>query len=270
MAKTELPPTYNKYPHPVIRQDKDCSLCQLGKDRQRRNYEKDLERQEGKRNVKPNNYCVGGAGPDDLSHVKLIVISDYPGYYESQEDVLYPMYESASLESRNRKGLLESQNAGACLRNILRHKFNLDTYNDCWFTNAVRCDPTHTEVLEAKHLKPCIYKWLVNDLVEIDKVIPTVPILLAGKHAFRAFRIMYNWTDRSQNNYRRKVTYAGRHPVVVTINPAGPAKSMAKIESEVSMRGNTIIVTRNEWLSPLVGSPIWHFVEDLKLLKEFF
>jgi hypothetical protein len=218
------------------------------------------------RKQKPK-WSVGGAGPDDLTKVRLIVISDYPGIYESQ--YRYPMVDiTETRNERKNNGLLYPWNAGAFLRKYLSHEFKLNTYDDCWFTNAVRCDPGKLSVIETTHMKPCIQHWLKNELLILDEHCPRSPILIAGTYAFRALNRIYSLPGDLQSLRRRSdLLLPNGRPYVCTINPATPARAMPKIESHSRLVKGRSIVQRNVWLPPIIGSPVWHYIEDLKCLK---
>lgn len=56
-----------------------------------------------------NHYAVGGAGPQDLSQVKLIIISDHPGAYE--EKYGYPFVHNEVLRQEYEKGKRKNHQA---------------------------------------------------------------------------------------------------------------------------------------------------------------
>jgi uracil-DNA glycosylase len=251
--------------HPIIHSDKDCASCGLGKLRLEHNA-RAIERDE------TPVYCVSGNGPEDLTKVKLIVISDYPGAYEVTQG--YPMVDKYDIKPAVVRGKVQPQNAGGFLRQALRMMYGLDSYNDVWITNAVKCNPATATVVETQHLRPCVKKWLVNELNVLDRYCPKVPILTLGTQAFRAVRFMYdNQTDAFQAGYkacRRKVHWVGERPVVVSFNPAIAARSQARIETQVKKtKHNGVYVAKTDWLyPPLPGSPVDRFINDLRCLSE--
>lgn len=254
--------------HPIIQHDKDCTHCALGHNRVRHNQ---VHAEEEK--FIPQ-FSVGGAGPQDLTQVRLIVISDLVGHYESVSNE--PMHDvSADRESRKR-GLLQPLNAGAFMRMSLSLMYGLDTYTDCYFTNAIKCNPNQLKPLENQHMRPCSKHWLEQELQLLDKYCPTVPILVAGSMAFKALCFIYKKEMETaagikhNNCRRRKDLMLNEHPLVVTFNPAGAARSMPKIETEVKERKSGLWVTKNEWLFPqLPGSPVDKFVRDLYPLAQY-
>lgn len=255
----------NNY-HPVIKQDYDCAVCALGKNRIRHNKEHAEED-----NFRPQS-CIGGAGPEDLTEVRLIVISDYPGHYETLHDE--PMHDISRDREARKKGLLQSVNAGALLRMTLNLMYGLDTYEDCWITNAIKCNPNQLKAQENPHLRPCIAQWLNSELLTLSDYVPSAPILVAGKMAFKGVCRLYaakQLEDIGLNNCRRRTDLKlGEHPLVVTFNPAIAARSMPKIETKVSEKKGYTFVNENEWLFPLLpGSPMDNFIKDLHPLAPY-
>jgi uracil-DNA glycosylase len=259
------PKTYLAQPHPVIQQNRDCTLCELGKVRASRNQGVE----EGK-----EIYCVGGAGPDDLTKVRLIVISDFPGHYENTAQ--HPFFDTRTSGEDRRKGIVRPHNAGAFLRMALENMYDLDTYEEVWCTNALKCDPGVRKPLESQHLKPCCNNWLGPELMTLDQHCPTAPILIAGQQAFRAIKLMYRVLGRELatlgfNGCRRRGDLRlGQRALIFCDNPARPARSEPRIESRVNYGKGGWKVTRNEWLyPPLPGSPVDTFIRDLRYLKPY-
>lgn len=254
--------------HPLIKHNINCELCALGKNRIRHN-EVHIEDE----NV-PTQYSVGGAGPDDLSKIKLIVISDLVGHYECMSNE--PMHDISQDREERKRGLLQPLNAGAFMRMSLSLMYGLDTYNDCYITNAIKCNPNQLKPLENTHMRPCASAWLNSELHILDKYAPEVPILCAGSMAFKALCFIYKdeakriGAIKHNNCRRRKDLKLGGHPLVVTFNPAVAARSMPKIETTVKETKSGITPTRNEWLFPqLPGSPVDRFIKDLYPLAQY-
>ena len=263
------PPSYNKQQHCLIKTDPACTVCELGKVRDRHNLE--FVEADKAENIEQ---AVGGAGPEDLTQVKLIVISDFPGTYEARAG--HPMVDIRESRAERKKGLLTPLNAGAQLRMALQLMYGLDTYNDCWVTNALKCNPGARKPIENKHVKPCVQQWLSAELTILDKYCPAAPILVAGGQAFKAVLLLYKQEAIELKSYglngcrRRKGLMLGRHPAVFTFNPAGAARSMPKIETEIASRNGKLVVKSNEWLyPPLPGSPTDKFIKDLHLLAPY-
>lgn len=253
--------------HPIIRHDKACVSCELGHNRVRHNKVHEEEK-----NFVPQ-VSVGGAGPLDLTEVKLIVVSDYPGYYESKISSGVPMVDASLEKDERRNGMLNSLNAGAFLRMTLRLMYGLDTYSDCWITNAIKCDTNQIKPQDIKHVKPCSKKWLSAELHCLDQYVPNVPILAAGFQAFKGVCHIYDAPEiknlGANNCRRRKGLMLGQHPLVVTFNPATAARSMPKVITQTMTKKGRLVPTRNEWLMPfLLGSPGDKFLKDLHLLAE--
>ncbi len=261
----DLPKTYQRESHSLIRIDPKCEQCELGKRKQRLNSF-----------LKANqdaHYTVGGAGPDDLSKVKLIILSCHPGHSESQERNLYPMVDLSLQQKERRKGLLRPRNAGGFLRMALNLMFGLDTYTDCWFTNAVKCNPFDQKIIEAKHIKPCVSHWLTSEFNILNEYCPSVPLLVAGTQAFKACKMLYKrelWMQEwGLNGCRRRAgLMLGNRPVVFTENTTKISRAEPRIESEVVTKDGRVTITRNEWLyPPLPGTPVASFINDLRFLE---
>jgi hypothetical protein len=254
--------------HPLIRHNPDCVACALGKNRVRHNeVHKDDEKV-------PLQFSVGGAGPDDLTKVKLIVVSDLVGHYECLSNE--PMHDVSGDREERKRGLLQPLNAGAFLRMSLNLMYGLDTYSDCYITNAVKCNPNQLKPLENPHMRPCASTWLDTEFHILDEYVPDVPILCAGSLAFKALCYIFKNESKQlleikhNNCRRRKDLKLGDHPLVVTFNPAVAARSMPKIETAVKETKVGITPTRNEWLFPqLPGSPVDRFIKDLYPLAPY-
>lgn len=251
----ELPLTYRSQAHPAIAFSRQCTECELGK-----------------------NCAVGGAGPDRLSEIKLIVVSDHPGHYE--QECGYPFFDNAEQRRPryNRKtgqtSLEGWKNAGALLRDQLGQQFGLDTYRHCWLTNAVKCDPGKNKIKD-KNAKTCALKWFCQEMAILDEAAPEVPILFAGSYAYKAIAYIDKELSlklgtslrahRLTNHWRWRA-----HPLVFTYNPAAVAKSEPRIETEIGLTLNqTYKVNKVQPLPPLVGSPQWMFARDLEMLRPF-
>jgi hypothetical protein len=261
--------------HPEIKYLKDCRKCQLGINRAEHN-QRVLERgdDDDSRSSDQEEYCVGGAGPHDLTKVKLIVISDYPGHFEVLHN--QPMYDIRESRDERRKGLLQSKNAGAILRTGLSLMYGLDTYTECWITNAIKCNPKTVTPSDNAHLKVCAFSWLSSELFILDNYVPKCPILVAGSKAFQAVKFIYKEEREFLESRglhgcrRRKDIKLGEHPAVFTFNPAVAARSEPRIETTVKSSKGRLWVNHNDWLYPLLpGSPLQKFIDDLRMLEDF-
>lgn len=265
----ERPRTYLKQLHLTIKFDPKCVKCDLGKKREYYNNEakKDTDK----------TCAVGGAGPDDLSQVKLICISDFPGHYESRQSTAHPLVDIIEeTGERLKTGMLRSNNAGSFLRMALKIMYKLDTYNDCWVTNALKCDPGKNKPLFNTQVKPCSMLWLSTELYELDQHVPNCPILVAGNQAFKAICFLYKeesvYLEKLKlNGCRRRTDLTlGEHPAIFTLNPARAARCEPKIETGLKTKHGQVYPTRNEWLyPPLPGSPLYSYIQDLQCLSPF-
>lgn len=259
----DLPCRYRQQRHPTVPSDFSCTKCRFGLKQESKN---DRDQQ--------NNVTVCGAGPDDLSKIRLIVVSDYPGAYESDPQRGYPMVDN---RIRPRESDIPARlNAGGVIRWALSEMFGLDTYTDCWFTNAMRCNPNQNKPLEVD-LKACANAWGKTEIDILDQYVPTAPILIAGSLAFRSLKYLFplDWKHVSsigQNECRRRNDIRlGKHPLVVTMNPAVAAR--ADMVTELTLRPDSrtgFTVAAGELVRPfMIGSPMWHLGRDLSYLEDF-
>jgi hypothetical protein len=271
ITEQNLPSAYCGEPHPIIPINTGCMGCQLGYVRTARNA------QQAEEENPQYSHVVPGAGPDDLSKVRLIVVSDFAGHWEALNK--YPFFDTHKASGeRFKKGLLRPYNAGGYLRMILNKLYGLDTYHDCWLTNALKCDPGKRKPLVNTHVKPCTLKWLKIELEHLEEHCPKIPMLIAGTTAFEALKLLYKehsgmLSDLKLNGCRRRkdIVIGGRH-VVFTLNPARPARCAPRFESNVRYKDGQYVVKKNDWVPPelyLPGSPNYSFVQDLLILRDF-
>jgi len=258
------PFTYIDEEHPSIEFDRGCKKCSLSTKK-----------------------AVQGAGPNNLSNVKLIIISDHPGDYEERYG--YPFYDNsaeASKRKKNKYGQLKGTyeppgfpNAGSYIRQLIHSKFGLDTYNEVWCTNVVKCNPRGATI-GSKHLRTCVRSHLIRELTEINNVVPNVPILIAGRHAFDGIGYLDKTLKKQLGNSLREVRRTNSyklwsHPLVFTFNPASVRDNEFRIEKKLGFREYT---NRNKHrirhiydirtLPELPGSPRWIFNKDIEYLRE--
>jgi uracil-DNA glycosylase len=251
MAKPKL---YSGEPHPnnYLNIKRECDACSLGK-----------------------GLAVGSGGPDDITEIKLIVISDHPGHYETQAGYPFLDNQVARQPKLNRKtgyrSILKFRNAGSIIRQYLYEMFSLDTYRQVWMTNALKCDPGPTTPHE-KHLKVCAQTWLIREISILDRAVPTCPILILGRHAFKSIKLVAK-TDLPKNldSGRRSNHYRlGNHPLVFTYNPAVFARSVPRYEDVCTTTGDGRVIIRSvKEYEDMPYTPVWHFKKDLEYLREF-
>lgn len=237
--------------HPVIPFQRDCKVCELSS---------------GK--------AVNGCGPDDLTKVRLIVISDHTGHYEEEENYTFVSNDDRRIPLKRKNGRMRPEgfrNAGSTLRHELR-KLGLDSYEEVWLTNAIKCNPAQVKPQE-KHAKLCTRTWLKQELALLDEYCPKVPILIAGSIAYKSLQELAPELKTSLpklRDCRRTNHYKFRnHPLVFTYNPA--AVKPFRIETQYQTnRDFTLDVTQVMDIEPpIIGSPIWHFRKDLEFLIPF-
>lgn len=257
----ELPLTYQQQAHPTVPCDKNCKLCPLGK--------------------MAENVPIFGAGPDKLEDVKLIIISDHPGYYERKSG--FPLYNNDVDRQHKSYGkdatskILDWRNAGGYMRAFLNENFGLDSYTDTWVTNVVKCDRMKEKTLnESKHIAPCVTQWLIPELNLLDEAVPNAPILIAGTSAYRGFKrvdaTLKRTLPNSVHDVRRRTDIRWRnHPVVFTMNPAAVCKLDWRIETSVGLTPTEKyrVLNAQFWHNDLPRSPARVFKDDLLVLKEF-
>lgn len=224
-----------------------------------------------------NGRAVSGHGPEDLSQVKLIVVSDYPGAYETEFG--WPQVPNAWVLAQRKKQqrLAPISNSGGFLRATLEKLFGLDTFTQVWMTNAFRCDPN----FEGRKGKPterqlgqCATQWNRAEFAQLDLACPQVPILAAGSWALKLIRVIYR--DQAplgsiDNLLRVPGLFAGTHPLVCTYNPATYARSQAQLETAVSVnrRSHLCEIKSVQPLADYLYSPINLYEGDLKELEQF-
>lgn len=238
--KIDVPNGYSNNTN--IQFNRDCALCNLSRGE-----------------------AVFGAGPEDLGRIKLIIISDNPGPYEVEKG--YPL---VYRESQRKPNVIQKWNtAGTYMRNIL-HSMGLDSYKDCWITNAIKCEKREKTV-EQKHINTCAISWLKKELDILDCHVPTVPILILGKLAFKAIKVLepqsFPKDTVELKDYRKKKGVFYRlHPLVFTVNPAAVSNCIPRIETH-EIDDNYVRNVRE--IQYPIGSPPWFFMKDLELLKEY-
>jgi hypothetical protein len=166
------------------------------------------------------------------------------------------------------------RNAGALLRKLLEELFELDSYQEVLYLNAIKCNPGPNTIKEAHHLKPCVAKWLQQDFYTVDKLIPKeVPLLVAGNKAFQALKYIYPEEGKllkslGLNGCRRRhdLKVRGR-PTIFMYNPATYARGEGKIETEMTFKGGIMVCEKSKWwFPPVVGSPLWFAFKDISYL----
>lgn len=248
----ELPPlpnpapgTYRGQGHAHIDFDRNCKRCSF----------------RGEEHVP-----VGGAGPDDLSKVKLIVVSDYPGHYEVKQG--FPFVPQAPGYTKKNRGVIRWPNAGASLRHIIYSHLGLNSYTDCWLTNVLKCNPAqHSGKVQAVQAKVCLSTWFYGELEALFASTPA-PVWVAGNLAFSCFRYAYKdfWQVQrhSLNDLRGQVVEWRGRPIVFTYNPAAYCRS--EFRQAIEHKGK-IVEARPLYAGVLPGSPWYFFLEDIKPLE---
>lgn len=206
---------------------------------------------------------AGTTESTDLSKLKLIVISDHPGYYEVKNK--YCMYDNVKERQKNP---LARMNAGAYIRQIIE-SWSINSNTEVYYTNAVKCEPGSKTVL-GEHLNLCRRKWLLPELIQLDTLCPKIPILICGTNAFNSMKSLIKETmldDKATlNKYRRQVLHYNQHPVVATFNPASVASSVPRIETQDIMKVDNLDSVID--LPPLPVSPCTIYLADLQPLKD--
>lgn len=253
-----VPSRYRGLPHPIIEDPDGCTACPLGK--------------------LTNNCAIGGAGSDDLTKVKLICISDHSGFYERSHG--YPMYDNdqdRKQRASKRKGnkILDWRNAGGTVRLVLKEQFGLHTWEEVWFTNALKCDRL-SSTIKLEHISACTQKWLGSEFETLDRYAPEAPILVLGNYAYRALKRMDPTLKvelpTSLQKVRRTSTYRWRHhPLIFSFNPASVATSIPRLETLTTLTADNKqkVLGVEFWEPCLPGSPYWVFLRDLDLLRPF-
>jgi Uracil DNA glycosylase superfamily len=239
---------YDTSPIPI---DPNCALCPLS-----------------------NKSAVSGNGPANLSDIKLIVISDYPGAYETE--FKFPQVPNDwAMAQRKQTPQFVKPNSGRFIRDVLAIEFGL-TKDNIWFTNAVKCDPNHLGknlTVTTGHVRKCVQHWLHSEFATINSYAPTAPILVAGSKALEAVRTVYpNINGSNIAELLRQVFYLDRHPAVCSYNPATYARSLAYIETDlrIDRRTHSKVITQRTLLNDFIYSPVHVFIADIAPLRQFF
>ena len=242
--------TYDSLPHPEVYFDNNCTKCVLG-----------------------NEYAVGGAGPDDLTKVKLIVISDHAGAYEAKEH--YPQVPNSLVQFKRQTLIPRPRNSGQLLRDTIEELFDLCTWSEVWITNAIRCDPNHkgnNVNITERLLKVCANSWLREEIDLLSKHAPTAPILIAGSKALVSMQQLYksDFPQERLDKLLRRNSYRFReHPLAFTLNPAIYAKSEPKLETRMGIHRGKLVVSGIQSLATLMPSPIQDFQKDFNWLNKY-
>lgn len=206
--------------------------------------------------------AVGWFPKTITSDIKLITISDYPGYYEVESGI--PL---TSNQNRRWKSNTDWLNAGALFRKIMEERYCLDVNKEVYITNAIKCDPRGRTIGQVEK-RTCFYTWLSQEMKILDEYLPEVPLLIAGQVALEAVAFLYK-VEGSLNQLRGKVHKlpTGR-PAVYTFNPVIAARGMVRLATGFT-EANQVSSVRT-WMPPVLGSPLWFLLKDLEVLDEFF
>lgn len=191
--------------------------------------------------------AVPGAGPKSLTKIKLILISDYPGHYEKTygfpqvpRPYAYAKEDEVAKsqgKSKRRRSPFPVANSGEYIRWQLKELFDLNPFEEVYYTNAIKC-PTEVGAkllnVGSKHLKACL-PWLQQ---ELDVLNNDLPILLAGSKALAMFgHITALKRNGSVMDYYNQVPFMYKdHPVVVTHNPAIVARNRLRLLSNCTVQ----------------------------------
>lgn len=222
-----------------------------------------------------NGKAVAGSGPEDLTQVKLIVVSDHAGHYEEDVGVPFVSNDSKRMPRRLKTGAMsleKSRNAGSILRLYLK-TLGLDPDKDTWLTNVAKCNPGKNKPKEAD-AKKCVRAWFEDELAILDEHVPSAPILLAGNLAFKAITAVYkdcSFAKETLKSCRRtEGHYLMGHPVFFTYNPAAVARSEWGVENTVMMQANGRVEATSKAILPsLPLSPLWIFEKDLEFVDRY-
>ena len=191
--------------------------------------------------------AVPGAGPKDLAKIKLILISDYPGHYEKTygfPQVPRPYAYAKEDEeaksqgkSKRRRSAFPPANSGEYIRWQLKRLFDLDPFEEVYYTNAIKCPAEiggTALTVGSKHLKACL-PWLEQELDILDN---DLPILIAGSKALAMFGYITTLKRNcSVMDYYNQVPFMYKdHPVVVTHNPVTVARNSLRLLSNCKIQ----------------------------------
>lgn len=214
--------------------------------------------------------------PLDLSKVKLIIISDYPGPYEQQwgwpqVPAPYVRQQEDKAKQKRRRVRFPWKNSGEFLRLVLKEELNLDPWEEVFYTNGVRCSifrGTEKINVNLTHIKAC-NNWMRGEIAALDDESPDAPILICGGKALMAFNAFYNLKFKSiQEMLHVKDIRVNGRPIAFTYNPAAVSKGEARLASNmVTAKGVFQPSSIRGW--KVLGTPQWHFVNSIRWLKEY-
>jgi hypothetical protein len=238
-----------KRQHPDILFNTYCNNCQLGKNNKK-------------------GTAIGGAGPLSLAEVQLIVISDYVNFNDKFKGT--PFTDNQKVNKTEEKN--QWLNGAALLRASIQNLYGLDSYNQCWMTYAIKCEPGNNTIKD-EYLRIC-KDHLQTELHYLNQFAPTAPILVLGGKAFAAMKILLpNVIDKKDNlqSLRRRIDLKYlNHPLCFSVNPNVISKCQFRLEKEVYEYNEDIFVSNYVNYPVLVGSPYWVWKEDLKVLQPYF
>jgi uracil-DNA glycosylase len=241
--------TSYKYKHPNIAFNIYCNNCLLGKNNKK-------------------GTAIGGAGPIDLTKVKLIVISDYPTFSDKFKGTPFTDNQKTFNRTDEKAQWL---NGAALLRTAIQNLYNLDSYTECWMTYVIKCEPGKNTV-KPEHLNIC-KNHLQDELHWLNEQAPNAPILITGTKAFATMKnLLPNVIGRDSNlqSSRRTILKYLGHPICVTVNPNIISKCQFRIEEDVYEYNEDVFVSKYTNYPILVGSPYWLFIKDLEILQPYF
>ena len=219
--------------------------------------------------------AISGAGPLDLSKIKLVIVSDTMSYYDEEEGKAFVSNDKYRKPRRLKSGKLtiEKPRNGASFMRYELQKLGLDPDIDCWMTNIIKCHPGKVRPKD-KEAKQCARKWFADELTILGLYNPTVPILIAGNIAFKAIKNIYR--DCSFAPYNLKQCFRTdhhtliNHPVFFTANPATVSSTEWSVEDTVMIdQNNRAEVVSKKTITPPIFSPIWIYEKDLEPLDKF-
>lgn len=251
-------------------------------------YRFEVDKKCTKCSLKCNEGTISGQSEVPFSNVKLIVVSNYPGYKEYKTGLSLP-------DNLDKKEFIPNSNiapvsAGEYLRYCLTQTIDksksipeqfkpIQKYT--YFTNSIKCTPQHGRdklTIKDTHIKKCRDSWLSK---ELELFPPKVPIFVCGSESVKAVLGI----DKKLYDNRNKVNYYKDHPVIVSTNPVDWEKYVMRYVPDIEesrgyivklMKSGAIqkykkridqVIGVKRWYA-LPGSSLYFVTQDLNLIKQ--
>jgi len=215
--------------------------------------------------------AIGGHTFGGLSNVNLIIIAPFP----SREELKKGFSFAPNLKTES----IDKPNAGRFFQYSTIFHFDWDVhfpqtlkpfYDKIAFTNILKCSPfdSRGDKVDIKdhYIRSCKIKWLEKEINVISKYNPTCPILLCGTEAAK----LLHPNQKLYSSRRTVFTYNSTHPTLITFNPLDISRytAMDISSSSLNLKGKLSVQSTKPIKPVIVGSPTWHWNQDMILIKK--